>query len=196
MDLFELYGNIKKLQDTYNVDENGGVDLDSLFMEAGLDLQELEEKMMNPDARLLLRFKRDDISINQPIYNYPTDSGFDLYSTVDVTIEPLGRALIPTGLYFDISDGYEIQVRTKSGLALNEGLMVLNSPGTVDCGYIGEIKVILFNTNQNPYQISKGMKVAQAVVCPVINGKWIKFEEVSSLEEKDRNDNGFGSTGI
>lgn len=74
--------------------------------------------------------------------------------------------------------------------------MVLNSPGTVDCGYIGEIKVILFNTNQNPYQISKGMKVAQAVVCPVINGKWIKFEEVSSLEEKDRNDNGFGSTGI
>ena len=196
MDLFELYGNIKKLQDNYQVDENGEIDLEGLFNEAGLDLKELEEKMMYPDARLLVKFKRDDIVINQPIYNYPTDSGFDLYSVVDVLVEPLGRALIPTGLYFDISDGYEIQVRSKSGLAINEGLMVLNSPGTVDCGYTGEIKVIVFNTNQQPYQISKGMKIAQAVVCPVINGKWVKFEEVDVIEEKDRNANGFGSTGI
>ncbi len=196
MDLFELYGNIKKLQGNLNTDENGEIDLDRLFNEAGLDLQELEDKMMNPDPRLLLRFKRDDIVINHPVYNYPTDSGFDLYSTIDMTIEPLGRGLIPTGLYFDISDGYEIQIRTKSGLAINEGLMVLNSPGTIDSGYNGMIKVIVFNTNQYPYQISKGMKIAQAVVCPVLNGKWINFEEVSNIEDKDRNSNGFGSTGI
>jgi deoxyuridine 5'-triphosphate nucleotidohydrolase len=88
-----------------------------------------------------------------PSYAYPSDSGFDLYSTEEITIAPMGRGLIPTGLAFDIKDGFEIQVRSKSGLALNQGLMVLNSPGTVDSGYQGEIKVIMFNTTNQ--KISK-----------------------------------------
>jgi dUTP pyrophosphatase len=131
-----------------------------------------------------------------PKYNYPTDSGFDLYSIIDYTIPPFGRALIPTGLKFDIDDGYEIQVRTKSGLAINQGLMVLNSPGTVDNGYTGEVQVIVFNVNQTPFNISAGMKIAQAVLCPVVNGKWVELIEVKQILDKDRGENGFGSTGL
>ena len=106
------------------------------------------------------------------------------------------RKLIPTGLRFDIPDGYEIQVRSKSGLALNQGLMVLNSPGTVDSGYQGEIKVILFNTTNERIKIEKGQKIAQAVLCPVVNGKWVNLVKVEEIGEKDRNDKGFGSTGL
>jgi dUTP pyrophosphatase len=104
--------------------------------------------------------------------------------------------LIPTGLHIDIPDGYEIQVRSKSGLALKQGLMVLNSPGTVDQGYLGEIQVILFNTTNQKVKIEKGQKIAQAVLCPVVSGKWINLVESEFLQEKDRNNNGFGSSGI
>jgi dUTP pyrophosphatase len=131
-----------------------------------------------------------------PEYAYPTDSGFDLYSTEEVEIVPFGRKLVPTGLHFDIPDGYEIQVRSKSGLALKDGIMVLNSPGTVDQGYTGEIKVILFNANSLPTTIKKGQKIAQAVICPVVSGKWVNLVKVDNIEDKDRSDNGFGSTGV
>jgi dUTP pyrophosphatase len=99
-------------------------------------------------------------------------------------------------LFIDIPEHYEIQVRSKSGLALKQGLMVLNSPGTVDQGYTGEIKVILFNTNNHEVVIKKGQKIAQAVVSPVLCGKWISWEQKDKIEDKDRSDNGFGSTGI
>ena len=106
------------------------------------------------------------------------------------------RKLIPTGLRFDIPDGYEIQVRSKSGLALNQGLIVLNSPGTVDSGYQGEVKVIIFNTTKERIKIEKGQKIAQAVLCHVVNGKWVNLVKVTDINDKDRNDNGFGSTGL
>jgi dUTP pyrophosphatase len=96
----------------------------------------------------------------------------------------------------DIPEGYEIQVRSKSGLALKQGLMVLNSPGTVDQGYTGEIQVIMFNTTKNKIKIEKGQKIAQAVLCPVVSGKWITLVEKKEINEKDRNTNGFGSTGL
>lgn len=145
--------------------------------------KQIKVKKLNPDAIL-------------PKYNYPTDSGFDLHSVEEVKIEPLGRAFVPTGLSFQFDENFEIQVRTKSGLAIKQGLMVLNSPGTVDQGYNGEIKVIVFNTNNEQVIIPKGMKVAQAVLCPVINGKYVNILEVNELNETDRGDNGFGSTGI
>jgi dUTP pyrophosphatase len=132
----------------------------------------------------------------EPSYNYEGDSGFDLYSTEEIVIEPFGRALVPTGLAFDIKDGYEIQVRSKSGLAINQGLFVLNSPGTVDSGYLGEVKVILFNTNKESVTIKKGMKVGQAVLSPVVNGKWVELVKKDKIDKKDRGDKGFGSTGI
>jgi dUTP pyrophosphatase len=99
-------------------------------------------------------------------------------------------------LSFQFPEGYEIQIRTKSGLAINQGIMVLNSPGTVDQGYSGEIKVPIFNTNNSPFTINKNMKVAQGVLCPVVNGNFVKIEEVESFDQTDRGDNGFGSTGI
>ena len=131
-----------------------------------------------------------------PEYAYESDSGFDLRSTEELWIQANGRLLVPTGLCFDIPDGYEIQVRSKSGLALNQGLMVLNSPGTVDSGYQGEVKVIIFNTTNERIKIEKGQKIAQAVLCPVVNGKWVDLVKVEEIGEKDRNDKGFGSTGL
>jgi dUTP pyrophosphatase len=81
-------------------------------------------------------------------------------------------------------------------LALKQGLTVLNTPGTVDSGYDGEIMVIVFNTNPKPFTVAKGMKIAQAVLCPVINGKYVNLQLVDKIENKDRGANGFGSTGI
>ena len=157
-----------------------GMDDDFIKMQK---TKSIKVKKLHPDAVL-------------PKYNYPTDSGFDLHSVEDVTIGPFGREFVPTGLSFQFDENYEIQVRTKSGLAIKQGLMVLNSPGTVDQGYSGEIKAIIFNVNNESVTIPKGMKVAQAVLCPVVNGGYVNILEVNQLEETDRGSNGFGSTGI
>jgi len=175
---------------------NEKIDYDELFKEHGIDLKEIEDQFSSYTPKRTLNYKKLNNEIPDPFYNYDSDSGFDLYSTEDITISPFGRALIPTGLIFDIPDGFEIQVRSKSGLAINQGLFVLNSPGTVDGGYLGEVKVILFNTNGSEYIVKKGSKVAQAVLCPVVNGKWVNLEKVEKINDKDRGDKGFGSTGI
>ena len=190
-ELTKLYGDMDdvSIDDTYDID-------DSIFEEYGLDIKQLEEDMTNYSTLLPLGYQKLQPDVKTPSYNYGGDSGFDLYSTEEITIPPFGRALVPTGLAFDIQDGYEIQVRSKSGLAINQGLMVLNSPGTVDNSYNSEVKVIIFNTNQTSFTITKGMKVAQAVLCPVVNGKWVKLNEINEMPDKDRGDRGFGSTGI
>lgn len=169
----------KELEDMF------GMSIDDMNEEAAISMmsQDIEIEMINPDAIF-------------PSYNYPSDSGFDLYSVEEIILEPFGRAAVPTGLKFNFNEGYEIQVRTKSGLAVNQGLMVLNSPGTVDQGYTGEIKVPVFNANPTKFTITKGMKVAQAVLCPVKNGKFVNLISVDKIGEKDRGNNGFGSTGI
>jgi len=146
------------------------------------------------DGKITIKYKSNNDK--ELKYNYLSDSGFDLYSNEEIIIPPFGRALIPTGVYFDLPQDFEIQVRSKSGLAINQGLMVLNSPGTVDEGYTGEIKVIIFNTNQSEFKIEKGMKVAQAVVARCVTGRWVNLVEVNQIKEKDRGENGFGSTGI
>ena len=196
MDLDALREYAEKLK---GVMENGDPDnfnFDELFKASGIDVKELDEEMRNHRPLQVLGYKKLHSDAVAPHYNYPSDSGFDLYSTEEVILPPLGRALIPTGLSFDIKDGFEIQVRSKSGLAINQGLMCLNSPGTVDNGYTGEVKVILFNTNNTEFKVTKGMKVAQAVLCPVVNGSWVELQERDERADKDRNDNGFGSTGI
>ena len=131
-----------------------------------------------------------------PKYNYPSDSGFDLHSVEEVIIPAFGRAAVPTGLSVQFEDGIELQIRPKSGLALNQGLTILNTPGTVDQGYRGEIKAIIFNTNNTTVTIPKGMKVAQGVLCPVLSGKFIELQDADELDKADRGSNGFGSTGI
>ena len=131
-----------------------------------------------------------------PQYETPGSAGLDVRCVDDIKLNPGERILAPTGLFVEIPYGYEIQVCSKSGLAINQGLMVLNSPGTVDNGYTGEIKVIIFNTNDFAYTIEKGTKIGQAVLCPVANGKWVNLRETTEEINKDRNANGFGSTGI
>ncbi len=172
-----------------------GMNEDDIMGELNETLADLEDEFQKNETKLALPFKKLHNDTLNPKYNYGGDSGFDLYSTEDILLGPFGRALVPTGLSFDIKDGYEIQVRSKSGLAIKEGLMVLNSPGTVDNSYTGEIKAIIFNTNNYEYHIKKGQKVAQAVLCPVVNGKWVDLTEVEKLTDKDRGEKGFGSTG-
>jgi dUTP pyrophosphatase len=167
-----------------------------ILSDMGIDLDGLDKEFENYTPKRELRYEKLTEEVSDPEYNYPSDSGFDLYSTIDFELKPFERVLVPTGLRFDIPDGTEIQVRPKSGLALKQGLTVLNTPGTVDSGYNGEIKVIIFNSSNLPVSIVKGMKIAQAVLCPVINGKWVDLVKVSNIEDKDRGDNGFGSTGI
>ena len=180
----------------YLNENSDDVDFDEIMNELGVDIVGLEKDMKNYKPKLDLKFKKITSDAVAPKYNYESDSGFDLYSTEDITIEGFGRALVPTGLSFDIDEMHEIQVRSKSGLAINEGLMVLNSPGTIDQGFSGEIQVIMFNTTKEKIKIEKGQKVAQAVVCPILTSNWIDIKELESVENKDRGSNGFGSTGI
>lgn len=186
--------DIRKLFEENNNDDE--LNLNELLKEIGLDLQSLERDFENQTPKLKLGYSKLSDDVVEPKYNYGSDSGFDLCSTIDIEIPAFGRALVPTGLCFDIEDGYEIQVRSKSGLAINQGLMVLNSPGTVDSGYNSEVKAIIFNTNNHSVKINKGMKVGQAVLCPVVNGNWVNLVKLDQIKEKDRNANGFGSTGI
>ena len=196
MELDSLKEQSEKLQEFLNQNNDDELDYDQILQEYGLDVKTLEKEMENYSPKLDLGYVKLHPDTVEPKYNYETDSGFDLHSTEEITIPAFGRALIPTGLSFDIKDGYEIQVRSKSGLAINQGLMCLNSPGTVDNGYTGEVKGILFNTNNYPVTITKGMKIAQAVLCPVVNGKWVNLMKQNQIKEKDRADKGFGSTGI
>ena len=190
----DMMKRVSSLESTF--DDDIEVDYDSIIQEFGLDIEELEKTMEAMQPTIKLEFSKSKIDSTSPTYVYPTDSGMDLFSVESITIEPFGRALIPTGIHFDIPENYEIQIRSKSGLALNQGLMVLNSPGTVDQGYTGEIKVIIFNTNNTSVNITKGQKIAQAVMSPVVCGKWIRLVEVDNITTKDREDKGFGSTGI
>ena len=162
----------------------------------GIGFEDLEEEIYRSARTRTIEIELIHKDAVFPKYVYESDSGFDLHSTQDLTIGPFGRILVPTGIKVSFQEGYEIQVRPKSGLAIKQGLTVLNTPGTVDQGYTGEIQVIVFNTNNYTVMIPKGMKVGQAVLCPVINGKYVRFEQVNQLNEKDRGDNGFGSTGI
>ena len=168
-----------------------GVNLDDL----NTHFENLHESNEVEFTKVNLNFVNDSDNEN-PSYAYTSDSGFDVRASEEVWIQPNSRALVPTGIRLDIGENYEVQVRSKSGLALNQGLFVLNSPGTVDSGYQGEIKVILFNTTNKKVKIEKGQKVAQAVLCPVIGGRWVDLVKVSEIKEKDRNSNGFGSTGL
>mgnify|MGYP001567158588 FL=1 len=128
-----------------------------------------------------------------PKYAHKGDAGMDIYSVEELIIPLKERRLIKTGLSFEIPEGYEIQVRPKSGLALNHGLTILNTPGTIDSGYRGEICVILFNTSDKDYQVKKGEKIAQIVLKKV---ELMDIEEVNELSDSSRGQGGFGSTGV
>lgn len=193
----DIKSSMKALKDLQS--QFGDVDMsnpEAMLKSMGVDMNDLNQHFESQfTSSVELKYINESENVN-PDYVYKSDSGFDLRASEDVWVFPNSRVLVPTGLKFDIPDGYEIQVRSKSGLALNQGLFVLNSPGTVDSGYLGEVKVIIFNTTTEKVKIVKGQKIAQAVLCPVVNGKWVSLIQTNSMDNKDRNDNGFGSTGL
>lgn len=129
-----------------------------------------------------------------PFYNYNLDSGADLYSIEKVVIYPHQQVKVSTGLSFQIPDGYEIQIRSKSGLTWNNRLVVANGVGTIDANYRGEVQVILLNNGFEDYLvIREGDKIAQMVICPVLQGEFL--EVTDQLASSARGSGGFGSTG-
>lgn len=141
---------------------------------------------------MTLKFKRIHPDAVLPAYAHPSDAGMDIRSVADVTVPARGRALVPTGLVVLLPPLYEAQVRPRSGLALKHGITVLNTPGTIDSGYRGEIGVILFNSSDVDFQVKKGDRVAQVVIAPVTQPV---IEEAQEIDETDRGAGGFGSTG-
>ena len=141
-----------------------------------------------------MKLKVKNISDNPlPCYKNTGDAGMDICASEDMRVPPFNWKLIPTGIYLEIPEGYEVQVRSRSGLAVKHGLMVLNSPGTIDSGYRGEIGVILMNHNHFSYKVKKGDRIAQLVMVPIIIAE---IEEIIELSTTERNEGGFGSTGI
>ena len=129
-----------------------------------------------------------------PAYATVLAAGMDLRAHLDapITLAPLQRALVPTGFHIALPPGYEAQVRPRSGLAAKHGITVLNAPGTIDADYRGEVKVILVNLSDTPFEIVPGERIAQMVVAKCEQVEW---EEVDSLDETGRGEGGFGSTG-
>ena len=130
-----------------------------------------------------------------PQYETEFSAGMDVRAFRDAPVElaPLGRAMVPTGLYLQIPEGYEVQVRPRSGLALKRGITVLNTPGTIDTGYRGEVGVILANFGDEPFAIAKGDKIAQLVIAAFSQAEIV---ETSEIDSTDRGSGGFGSTGV
>ena len=144
-------------------------------------------------TKILIKRLSKDISL--PKYETEGSSGMDLAANIDqmVEIKPGKSAIIPTGLALSIPKNYEIQIRPRSGLAAKNQISVLNTPGTIDADYRGELKVILINLSKKSFKIEKGLRIAQMVLCPVTKAV---FEEVDELEETKRGSDGLGSTGI
>lgn len=129
-----------------------------------------------------------------PEYQTPLSAGLDIRANISqsITLSPLERAMVPTGLYVELPEGYEMQIRPRSGLAAKHGITVLNSPGTIDADYRGEIKVILVNLSNTPFTIEPGERIAQMIVARYEQVEW---QAVESLSETERGAGGFGSTG-
>lgn len=192
----KLLEDFEKLQSDHNVKADEDYDPEELESILSGAFKELDDEILKVSRTKTINFKKLHEDAIDPSYAFSGDSGFDLFSVEDVEIEAFGRALVPTGLSLEFDENYEIQIRPKSGLAINQGLTVLNTPGTVDYGYRGEIKVIIFNTNNKKVLINKGTKIAQAVLCPVMCGAYINFKNVNELSQTERGENGFGSTGL
>lgn len=130
-----------------------------------------------------------------PTYATPQSAGMDLRANIDatITLKPMERKLIPTGLFMALPEGYEAQVRPRSGLALKHGITVLNSPGTIDADYRGEVGVILINLSQEDFIINDGERIAQMVIA---RHETADFEQVEVLDDTERGEGGYGHTGI
>lgn len=143
---------------------------------------------------MTLKFKKLSPDAIIPAYAHPSDAGMDVRSMEDLVIPPGKRALVHTGLVMALPPMYEAQVRPRSGLALKHGITVLNTPGTIDAGYRGEVGVILANFGDGDFAVRKGDKIAQLVIAPVVQPD--EIVEIEEIDETDRGAGGFGSTGV
>ena len=150
--------------------------------------------MPNNNVRIGVLRLAEGLGLPLPAYVSADSAGADVVAALseDLVLAPLARALVPTGFSLEIPAGYEVQLRPRSGLALNAGLTLLNAPGTIDADYRGPVGVIVANLGSEPYTIHRGDRIAQMVVAPVIQAL---FREVSELGATDRGTGGFGSTG-
>jgi len=192
---------LKKLQDmSSGLDDKEDESTDEkIFESLGLDLDELKkisEESFDVDNTIDISF-RNTTQFEDPKYNHKDDSGFDIRANIedDIVLSSLDRAVIPTGLFFQVHEDYELQIRPRSGLAAKYGITVLNTPGTIDSNYRGEIKVILINLSKEEYTIKRGDRVAQGVIAYVLKERWSTFKKIKKLASTTRNSGGLGSTG-
>ena len=148
-------------------------------------------------TKIPVRMKKKDGRVTLPRYESLNAAGMDIRAFMDIgkeiIIPPLGRAKIPTGFFMELPQGYEAQVRPRSGLAARAGITVLNAPGTIDSDYRGEVEVILINLGAEPFTVKNGDRIAQLVISPIIRAI---LSEAEFLSETERGTGGFGSTGI
>ena len=187
-----LAGNRKDSLDEEQMLSHLGVDRNMLNK---LEEETVKSAMEQVKPKILYQNTSNNPNLE---YKYLDDSGMDLRADLSrpVTVKPLERVLIPTGIHFELPESFEVQVRPRSGLAIKNGITVLNTPGTVDRGYSGEIKIILINLSNENFTITHGDRIAQAVVSPVISGRWANLIKVDNLTKTERGSGGFGSTGI
>ena len=203
----KIISDIRKLKETISelnllTDNNSNTDTKKMLDNLGVDFEDIKNIQTSPLP------KKPTITINfinesnnqDPDYFHEGDSGFDFRANLSddeiVVIKPMERKLIPTGLYFEVPRGYELQVRPRSGLALKNGITVLNTPGTVDSNYRGEAKIILINLGNEDFTVNSGDRIAQGVISPVLDKMWGELNKVSVLNKSNREKGGFGSTGI
>jgi dUTP pyrophosphatase len=195
-----LEGYLRKLQQLEEQINDGSPDTD-LIGEVNQIIDGLTKESQKATVKdtTLASLKFINESGNpDPTFSKEGDSGFDIRAHLRFDEQlPVGKVrVIPTGLYFEVEKGLEVQIRPRSGLAANKGITILNTPGTIDSGYRGEIKIILANLGEFPLTIQNGDRIAQGVVCPVYGEGKLDLIKVEDLSDSERNDGGFGHTGV
>ena len=197
MDTKELLTMIENFQNM-SKDINGSEDLElNQYVEELKKIYDLDEKSTETyEYKVTTKFINNSNN-EDPTYAKEGDSGFDLRAFINdpVTLKPLERKLIPTGLKFELSPNTELQVRPRSGMALKHGISVLNTPGTVDEGYRGDVGIIAVNLSNEDYTIQPGERIAQAVIMNVVGHRLSNLEKVDNLTETERGNTGYGSSG-
>lgn len=193
MDIKEELEDLKKMTDIINGLNRMDISEDIDYNETIKELEKISEKS---DNHIKIYYKNTSKNEN-PVYQHIDDSGFDFRADIDlpITLNTLERKLIPTGLYFELPKNVELQVRPRSGMSLKHGITVLNTPGTVDSNYRGEVGIILVNLSNEPYTINSGDRIAQGVIANVINSNFSKLINTDNLSNTERGSSGFGSTG-
>jgi dUTP pyrophosphatase len=197
----EILDKLKEYEKLLSTDESDDTIDNQLAEQINLTLDELNTEIYNAQkeeySKLSVKYINKSTN-DDPKFAYEGDSGFDLRADISepIVLNPLKRVLVPTGLYFELEKGTEIQVRPRSGLAIKNGITVLNSPGTVDSHYRGEVKIPLINLGEEPFTIQKGDRIAQAVIMPVFGEGKVILTKTDGINETTRGDGGFNSSGI